>query len=190
MAGKSTQSNIWIGKNYILLCGLLQSGHRQYKTPPWREGGQTFDRKIMYHHGHLQRARLAALERWSKSSLYERSIFGLVFAFGTLSGAFLVWRHNVLPRDAFFIVALAVSILLRRAKTFVWDWLHVVALLLGYEYVRGLVPLLKDHVYRRPMIGFDRFVFGTVPTIALLQSRLSGTTMLLSACISCTISCR
>ena len=56
---------------------------------------------------------------------------------------------------------------MRRARTFLWDWVPLVVLLLGYEYVRGLVPLINDHVYFKPMIDFDRFVFGSVPTLAL-----------------------
>jgi PAP2 superfamily len=124
----------------------------------------------MYLNGHLQQARRAAMERWSKSTPYDRTIFGVVLAFTVLGGTFLVWRRNIVPPDTFFMLALAVSILLGRAKTFIWDWLPLVALLLGYEYVRSLVPLVNDHIYLKPMIGFDRFVFGSVPTIAL-QSR-------------------
>ena len=117
--------------------------------------------------GHVKQARRTAIDRWSHSSPYDRTIFVLIVAFIALTGAFFVWRRNIVPPDQFFLLALAVAILLRRARTFLWDWVPLVVLLLGYEYVRGLVPLLNDHVYFKPMIDFDRFVFGSVPTLGL-----------------------
>jgi len=121
----------------------------------------------MHIYRHVQQARRAALERWSKSSFYDRTIFGLAFGYVTLTGAYLVWHHNLVSPDQFFIIVLILSVLLRRAKTFLWDWLPLVVLLFGYEYVRSLVPLINDHVYLQPMIDADRFLFGNVPTIAL-----------------------
>jgi hypothetical protein len=121
----------------------------------------------MHVDGHLQEARRGARERWSKSSAYDRTIFGAVLAYVAITGAYLVWHHNLVSPDQFFILVLLVSVLLGRAKTFLWDWLPLVVLLFGYEYVRSLVPLINGHVYLQPMIDFDRFVFGRVPTIAL-----------------------
>jgi hypothetical protein len=116
---------------------------------------------------HLKEARRGALERWRKSSTYDKTIFGAVVGYVALTGTYLVWHHNLVSPDQFFFLVLIVSVLLRRAKAFLWDWLPLVVLLFGYEYVRGLVPLINDHVYLQPMIDFDRFVFGSVPTIAL-----------------------
>jgi len=116
---------------------------------------------------HIREARQTAAGRWEKSSPYERSIFGLVLVYVTLTAAYLAWHRTFISPDQFFVLVLLISALLGRAKTFLWDWLPLVVLLFGYEYVRGLVPLFNDHVAFRPMIEFDRFVFGGVPTIAL-----------------------
>lgn len=124
----------------------------------------------MYFNDHLQRTRRGALERWSKSSPYDRTIFGLVLVYIALTSGYLVCRHNFVSPDQFFILVLLLSVLLGRTKTFLTDWLPLVVLLFGYEYVRGLVPLINDHVHLQPMIDFDRFFFGSVPTVAL-QSR-------------------
>jgi hypothetical protein len=121
----------------------------------------------MHIYGHLQEARRGALQRWSKSSAYNKTVYGLVLAYIVLTGGYLIWRRQMILPDEFFILVLVVSILLGRAKTFLWDWLPLVFLLVGYDYVRGLVPLVNDHVHLQPMIDFDRFVFGSVPTIAL-----------------------
>jgi hypothetical protein len=116
---------------------------------------------------HLQQAQRRALLRWNNSSTYDKSVLGLVLLYVATTCGYLVWHHNLISPDQFFILVLLVSVLLGRAKTFLWDWLPLVVLLFGYEYVRNLVPLINDRVYVRPMIAADRFVFGGVPTIAL-----------------------
>ena len=117
--------------------------------------------------GHVRQARHAALKRWSKSTPYDKTIFGLVLGYVALTAAYLLWHRTILAPDQFFMLVLVVTFLLRRARTFLWDWLPLIVLLFGYEYVRGLVPLINDHVHFKQMIDFDVFVFGQVPTIAL-----------------------
>jgi hypothetical protein len=118
----------------------------------------------------LQQARKGALYRWSKSSAYDKTILSLALLYVAATGGYLVWHHNLISPDQFFILVLLISLLLGRAKTFLWDWLPLVVLLFGYEYVRGLVPLINEHIHLQPMIDADRFVFGGVPTI-VLQAR-------------------
>jgi len=109
-------------------------------------------------------------ERWSKSSAYDKAVLAMSAAFVVITAAYLVWHGNFVSPDQFFLLVLVASVFLARARTFLWDWLPLVVLLFGYDYVRSLVPLINDHVYLKPMIDFDRFLFGSVPTIAL-QSR-------------------
>lgn len=44
------------------------------------------------------------------------------------------------------------------------DWLPIVAILLVYDYTRGAADSLGIGVHSRPMIDFDRFLFGETPT--------------------------
>jgi hypothetical protein len=120
--------------------------------------------------GQVRQARRIARERWRESSPYDRTIVVLAVAYVSVTAAYLVWHHNFVSPDQFFLLVLLVSVFLGRAKTFLWDWLPLVVLLFGYEYVRSLVPLINSHVYLKAMIDFDRFLFGSVPTVAL-QSR-------------------
>lgn len=115
----------------------------------------------------LQQAREGALERWDHPRTYDRTVLGCVLVYVVVTSAYLVWHHNLVSPDQFFLIALLVSVCLRRARSFLWDWLPLVVLLFGYEYVRGLVPLVNDNIHFQPMIDFDRFVFGGIPTIAL-----------------------
>ena len=124
----------------------------------------------MHIYGRAQQARRAAIERWNQSSAYDKTIFSLVLAYVALTAVYLLWHRTFLAPDQFFVLVLVATILLRRAKAFLLDWLPLVVLLFGYEYVRGLVPLINDHVHFQQMIDFDVFVFGKVPTVTL-QSR-------------------
>jgi hypothetical protein len=113
----------------------------------------------------LTRLQEAALNHWGKLSIYQK----IVLAFALLMVGYLVWAHNLILPDQFFLLALLVSLLLNRARTFLWDWAPLIALLWGYDYVRGLVPRINDHVHFQPMIGFDRLFGDTIPTIALQE---------------------
>jgi hypothetical protein len=119
---------------------------------------------------HVHLARRMARERWRKSSLYDKAILSSSAICLTVTATYLSSHGNFILPDQFFVLVLVAAVLLGRVRAFLWDWLPLVVLLFGYDYVRGLVPLLNDHVYLTPMIDFDRFLFGSVPTIAL-QSR-------------------
>ena len=119
---------------------------------------------------HVREARRTARERWTKLSSYDKTIFAAVLAYVALTAAYLLWHRTFLSPDQFFVLVLLVSVLLGRVRAFLWDWLPLVVLLFGYEYVRGLVPVINSRVHFQTMIAFDRTVFGTLPTIAL-QSR-------------------
>jgi hypothetical protein len=116
---------------------------------------------------HIRDAHAAAADRWKNSKPYDRTIFAIAAVYILVTGGVMVWHRNLLSPDQFFVLTFLVSALMGRARPFLRDWLPLVILLLGYDYVRGLVPIVNSHVYLRPMIDFDRFVFGSVPTIAL-----------------------
>ncbi|HVD85835.1 MAG TPA: phosphatase PAP2 family protein [Solirubrobacterales bacterium] len=47
------------------------------------------------------------------------------------------------------------------------DWLPIVAVLCAYDFTRGVADSLGLGVHIHPMIDFDRFLFGEVPTVWL-----------------------
>ncbi|HUB79618.1 MAG TPA: hypothetical protein VMB03_12515, partial [Bryobacteraceae bacterium] len=87
---------------------------------------------------HVREARRTARERWTKLSSYDKTIFAAVLAYVALTAAYLLWHRTFLSPDQFFVLVLLVSVLLGRVRAFLWDWLPLVVLLFGYEYVRGL----------------------------------------------------
>jgi membrane-associated phospholipid phosphatase len=59
----------------------------------------------------------------------------------------------------------------REVVQLVIDWLPIVAVLWAYDLTRGAADSLGIGVHIHPMIDFDRFVFGEIPTV-WLQERL------------------
>jgi len=64
---------------------------------------------------------------------------------------------------------IAVVLIGGRTKQFLWDWIPVLFLLFGYEYLRGLAPLLSRSTNIWPMIQADQFMFGFLPSIKLQE---------------------
>jgi hypothetical protein len=116
---------------------------------------------------YLQQASQATRNRLGKSLHHDKFMVGLAIAYGASVIVYLVWHHGFLTPDQFLVMAMLAALLLGRLKAFLWDWIPLILLLFGYEYVRGLVQKINPNVHIFPMIRFDRFVFGTVPTIAL-----------------------
>lgn len=73
--------------------------------------------------------------------------------------------------DLIFVALLGLFIILGEGRQFILYFLPFVVLLLSYEKLRSLVPLVNTHVHYLEMIRFDRWLFGVLPT-AWLQSHL------------------
>ena len=61
--------------------------------------------------------------------------------------------------DIFFVLAFIGMLAVGRAWQFAWDWAPAILLILGYDYLRGLVPKISGKVHVHAMIYFDRFLF-------------------------------
>ena len=86
------------------------------------------------------------------------------------SGVLILWRAVITP-EYLFVLLLPIAYLSGRFWGFFKDWVLFVALLLGWEAMRGLAPLLGMPVHYRALIA-DKWLFhGQLPTV-VLQSRL------------------
>jgi len=109
-------------------------------------------------------------------SLYKKAmlIFPILYLVGV--SIYMIWHRAWFSPDQFFIVAIIAVILIGgRTKQFLWDWIPVLLLLFGYEYLRGLAPLLTKNPNIWPMIQADQFLFGFLPTIKLQELLYSPT---------------
>jgi hypothetical protein len=84
---------------------------------------------------------------------------------------YMIWHRAWFSPDQFFTFALVGTIVIGKVRQFLTDWVPVVLLLFGYEYLRGVIPILsmKPHIF--PMIHADTLLFGSLPTISL-QTKL------------------
>lgn len=90
--------------------------------------------------------------------------YSLAIAYiGLLFAIFVVVRAFWTP-DLIFVALLGLFIILGEGKRFFLYFLPFVVLLLSYEKLRSLAPLLNSNVHFTEMIRFDRWLFGVVPT--------------------------
>ncbi len=80
---------------------------------------------------------------------------------------FMIWHRAWVAPDQFFVFAMFATLFLGRIKQFIYDWAPVLLLLFGYEYLRGIIPILSAHPHIFPMIYIDTLLFGFIPTIKL-----------------------
>ncbi|OGG11555.1 hypothetical protein A2Z00_04955 [Candidatus Gottesmanbacteria bacterium RBG_13_45_10] len=83
---------------------------------------------------------------------------------------YMLWHRAWVSPDQFFAFAIFATLLLGRIRQFVLDWIPMLLLLFGYEYLRGIVPILSLRPHIFPMIYADQFLFGSIPTIQLQAS--------------------
>jgi hypothetical protein len=82
------------------------------------------------------------------------------------------WKGLYLSEDRYFLILLVPALALGVGRRYVIDFLPFIALMLGYEELRGVAHILRPHPYYTPQIDIDKFLFnGTIPT-AWLQKQL------------------
>lgn len=86
---------------------------------------------------------------------------------------YMVYHRAWFSPDQFFALAILAVIFIGRIKQFLWDWVPVLSLLFGYEYLRGIVPVLTQHAHTLPLIKADSLIFGFIPTIKLQMELFS-----------------
>jgi hypothetical protein len=106
-------------------------------------------------------------ENWQTFNGHDKIILFAVLGYLVIVSAFMVWHQEFFSPDRFFVFAFLGMLLLGRAWQFFWDWMPWILLILGYDYLRGLVPQISGRVHVHAMIYFDKLLFGVVPTIAL-----------------------
>lgn len=103
----------------------------------------------------------------NSEKLYDRLIFLVPIFYIIGVSVYMLWHRAWLSPDQFFAFAILSVIFIGRTKQFLWDWVPVLLLLFGYEYLRGIVPLLTRNPHIWPMIKSDQYLFGFIPTIQL-----------------------
>lgn len=65
------------------------------------------------------------------------------------------------------------ALFLHKIRRFLLDWLPFIFLLLSYDFLRGLAPLLNNRVHYLELIQVDKLLFGELPTTWLQKNLYS-----------------
>lgn len=81
--------------------------------------------------------------------------------------ALMIWQGIGLAPDRYAFVLLLGSLLVRRTRSFLLDWMPFLFILLSYDFLRGFADNLGSRVHLHELIRYETFIFGGIPTAAL-----------------------
>ena len=99
-------------------------------------------------------------------SMFKRQNLITIILFGYLFIiiAFMLSRNMAITPDRFFVILLFATVILGRTRTFLKDWVPFIALLIGYEMLRGFADTAGFRVNVENLVNFERSIFGFIPT--------------------------
>jgi len=90
-------------------------------------------------------------------------------------GGMIYLKGLYLSEDRYFLILLVPAALLGLTRRYILDFLPFIALMLGYEELRGVAHIIRPDPYYAPQIDIDKFLFnGTIPTVWLQEKLWSG----------------
>lgn len=97
-------------------------------------------------------------------------IFALFIFYMILMTVIMMWQGLVIPPSRYLFVLLLGGLLVKRARSFIFDWIPFVFILISYDYLRGVVPSLIPKVHFEEMAQIDWSIFHTLPTAQLQKA--------------------
>lgn len=98
---------------------------------------------------------------------HQRFINFLLLGYLFIMVVFMLSRNMSITPDRFFVILLFGAVIVGRTKTFLRDWVPFIALLLGYEMLRGFADTAGFQVNVANMVNAERNLFGFIPTVEL-----------------------
>lgn len=116
---------------------------------------------------------------------FTRMFVVIIVVYLLVAGIIYLWRGTYFvpdPPDSWALLLLIGAIILGRWKDFLRDWVPLVALIFGYELLRGfagnltvgnsLVPAYDGAIHYRWIVDTDTWLFGGVAPTVWLQNHL------------------
>ena len=113
-------------------------------------------------------SRLGDLRRRSRSE--PAPLLGVAVVYLLAVSAVMIWRRIVITPDYLFLIMVPLALLAGRFTRFLREWVPFVALLLGWEAMRGLAPTLGASVHTGGLDAEKILFLGQVPTVILQKS--------------------
>lgn len=84
--------------------------------------------------------------------------------------ALMIWQGIGIAPDRYALVLLLGSLLIRRTRQFLLDWIPFLFILISYDFLRGFADNLNNRVHFIELIEADKWLFfGELPTIWLQE---------------------
>ncbi|MBI2595404.1 50S ribosomal protein L33 [Candidatus Daviesbacteria bacterium] len=99
-----------------------------------------------------------------KHRIFNISLFTLYI---TISTALMIWQGIGISPDRYAFVLLLGSLLVKKTRSFILDWLPFLFILISYDFLRSFADKLNTQVHYVELIGADKTIFGFIPTIEL-----------------------
>lgn len=81
--------------------------------------------------------------------------------------AMMIWQGIGLAPDRYAFVLLLGSLLVKRTRAFLLDWIPFLFILLSYDFLRGFADDVSQRVHMLELIEYERNLFGMIPTVEL-----------------------
>ena len=82
--------------------------------------------------------------------------------------AFMIWQGIGIAPDRYAFVLLLGSLLVKRTRGFLLDFMPFLFILIAYDFLRGLAPIVNSNVHYLELINWEKILFGgIIPTIFL-----------------------
>lgn len=82
----------------------------------------------------------------------------------------LVAQGKWIPPEWFILFLFFPALIIKRARSFIFDWIPFLFILIAYDFLRGFTNDLNKYVHYFEMINAEKFIFHTIPTVYLQQN--------------------
>lgn len=79
----------------------------------------------------------------------------------------MIWNGIGLAPDRYAFIILFASLLVRKTRAFILDWLPFLFILISYDFLRGFADNLGTRAHTKELIDLEITLFGSIPTIEL-----------------------
>lgn len=97
-----------------------------------------------------------------KHRVFNISLF-IIYIVGMT--ALMIWQGIGIAPDRYAFVLLLASLLIKKTRSFILDWIPFLFILLSYDFLRGFADNLNGRVNYQSLIDAETWLFKSIPTI-------------------------
>ncbi len=79
----------------------------------------------------------------------------------------MIWQGIGIAPDRYAFVLLLASLLIKKTRSFILDWIPFLFILLSYDFLRGFADNLNQRVNYQSLIDMEQWIFKSIPAIEL-----------------------